>query len=432
MPLEMRPPPAAPAPQANVLSCPGCGAPLGAPRGGGQVCCPNCGRTANVRRPVPAPPRPAPVARDSAVPAFVWIGLAAVFLVVLTALGVAVFAVYRMPARRSAPAPAPAPPGAKPEPAISVAQLDQLAMNRTQPQVIAWAGRATDWHSDSRIQVKLEDSRFEWLALSWPDPNANHIEAVTFMARAPIPAGDPMLQAAGTVFGRRFGKEPSGSGYTYDSNRAHFSIRGRLLEIRASASDGCNWQRRIDALWQVARAIVIGRPVTLDADSRRDWLGTGYPIQTLASIDPRVDVDGSRAHMLKLFPGASWSARATELTFTVPLTHPWFDEAQVAWTNAKRGRLSSASLDPPSRQNTFSNQIEIRDCLAKRLGRPEDRETDHLAGEHSYFWGKHWPRACVHVHKTSVWLRLRDSSGVGSTSVAGVMGALAACGPGGQ
>src|SRR5262249_2655856 len=54
-----------------------------------------------------------------------------------------------------------------------------------------------------------------------------------------------------------------------------------------------------------------------------------YPLRALLGVSTAIDVDGSQAHMKKLFPSVSSNRHADELHFVVPLSHPWFGEAEL-------------------------------------------------------------------------------------------------------
>lgn len=421
-------------PQVNVLSCPGCGAPLDAPAITGQVRCQYCGRTVNVSRPAPGPvpsPRlpapPAPVTRTGGGGRATL--LAAVLVPALAVGGWAVVSLGVFAARIASPALRSMPPAAttaRSEAAIPVARLDQLGMDRTLDQVATWAGDARFAVEPSRLQVRLSDSRFASLSLSWPRDDPSHVERIGFMARQDVGDDDPAVQALRATFGQRLRRE--GLWYAYDSNGAHVAVLNqRLFEFNASSSDDSNWKRRVAALWEVARAVANGRPVTLDAGARRDWLGTGYPMAALASIDPTVEIDASRPHLLRLFPGISWRRSGVELEYNIPLDHSWFERATLTWRNEKGSRLSSVHFFPAGHRPAFPQQHEIRDCLAQKLGSPEDRETDHLANEHAYSWGKYSPRAYVNLSSHLLSLELRTPSGVGPFTLAGVTQTLAGC-----
>jgi hypothetical protein len=404
---------------AEVLSCPNCAAPLEAVPPSGVVQCAYCGRTVNVFQegPAPAPRGPVPSGVTTSGP----------LVAVLVSLGGAVLTVALVTGlvvtRR---ATRQAPTAARVDSSIPSRKLAELSMDRTAEQVAAWAGVKLDGPTARRVEVKLRDSAFARIACYWPAQYPTHIESIDLTARSPILPGDRVFQAADSVFGSRFGKDPSG-GYAYVSGGVSFAVRGNVLQIRASSSAHPGWHRQIATLWEVARAIVLEQPVAVSAEARREWLGIGYPLRSLLAIDPRVDVDGSRAHLLGLFPGVSGSTETSNLRFTLPLDHPWFRDVSLEWENEKGGKLRSASFRPPAQGTEFPNQREIRDCLAKRLGQPEDRETNHLAGEHSYFWGKYWPRASLNLHKSGLYLSFDGSTGMGPITLRGVAGALDAC-----
>lgn len=154
---------------------------------------------------------------------------------------------------------------------------------------------------------------------------------------------------------------------------------------------------------------------------------TQYPMRSLLGVSPTVDVDGSRAHLASLFPSVTSSQLGDELRFVVPLSHPWFSEAELHWKNEKMGKLVSVAFRPPQGKDKLENQKEISECLSKGLGKPEVRETDHLAGELSYFWGAHWPKAWLDLYSTYLWLAFEDPKGVAPITLAQVVHTLDGC-----
>jgi hypothetical protein len=154
-----------------------------------------------------------------------------------------------------------------------------------------------------------------------------------------------------------------------------------------------------------------------------------YPMRSLLGVRTAVDIDGSSAHMLELFPTISSKRRADELQYSVPLSHPWFSRAELGWKNERAGKLTSVSFKPPAGDDKFKNQKEIGDCLAKGLGKPEVREIDHLAGEQSYFWGKHFPKAWANLYSGYLWLTFQSPEGIAPVTLTTVVRTLDGCTP---
>lgn len=151
-------------------------------------------------------------------------------------------------------------------------------------------------------------------------------------------------------------------------------------------------------------------------------------MRSLLAINPMVDIDSSRAHLLGLFPTVKSVVRA-DLSYRVPLDHPWFDAVELTWKNEKGGKLASVAFRPPRGDERFKNQKEISDCLAKSLGKPLVREINHLAGELSYFWGAHFPKAWANVYSGYLWLAFLDPKGVAPVTLPQVVRSLATCAP---
>lgn len=152
-----------------------------------------------------------------------------------------------------------------------------------------------------------------------------------------------------------------------------------------------------------------------------------YPLRSLLGVNTAVDIDGSRDHILGLFPAIESRRHGDELRYVVPLEHRWFREAELGWKNESAGKLTSVALNPPEGDDKFKNQKEIGDCLAKGLGKPEVRETDHLAGEQSYFWGKSFPKAWANLYSSYLWLTFQNPKGIAPVTFENVVRTLDGC-----
>jgi DNA-directed RNA polymerase subunit RPC12/RpoP len=156
---------------------------------------------------------------------------------------------------------------------------------------------------------------------------------------------------------------------------------------------------------------------------------TRYPLPALLAVSSAVDIDGSRAHMQGLFPTVGSSRVADQLRYVVPLSHPWFGAAELSWKNERAGKLVTIAFRPPDGDAKLENQKEIGACLAKGLGKPEVREIDHLAGDVSYFWGRHFPKAWANLYSSYLWLSFRDPKGIGPITFTQVVRTLDGCAP---
>jgi hypothetical protein len=303
-------------------------------------------------------------------------------------------------------------------------RLKEVKMSQTSAQLAAWAGVKAS--SEQRLELKLKGSRFDSLVFYWRAPNTQSITEVSLHARTPIAKGDFQPKTASAVFGARFASDPHG-GTTYESNGVRFAINDRQVELRVWPEKNPNSQRQMAVLWQLALGLVLQEPVQIDPTTRRDVLGTGYPLRALTQVDPAVDVDQSESHIKALFPGVARRADASGLHYVVPLDNPWFREAGLIWKNEKGGTMVNARLDPPPFVERFANQLEIRDCLARRFGPAKDAEISHLANDHSYQWQKYWPRASVYAGSTYLWLEIENARRPLPVNLKAVVEALADC-----
>jgi hypothetical protein len=152
-----------------------------------------------------------------------------------------------------------------------------------------------------------------------------------------------------------------------------------------------------------------------------------YPMRALLGISTTVDIDGSRAHLLSLFPTIESDRVAGDLRYTVPLSHRWFGELELRWKNERAGKLATVGFRPPLGDTKLKNQKEISECLTRGLGKPEVREIDHLAGELSYFWGRSFPKAWANLYTGYLWMSFQDPRGVAPVTFAQVVRTLDGC-----
>lgn len=152
-----------------------------------------------------------------------------------------------------------------------------------------------------------------------------------------------------------------------------------------------------------------------------------YSLESLLGVNTSVSIDGSHALMHDLFPTVSAGTHGVDLSYEVPLSHPWFGEAQFIWKNEKAGQLINVGLRPPKGEQRFTNQREIGECLVKGLGKAEVRETDHLKGEFSYFWGKQFPRVWANLYSGYLWLVFETPKPVPPITLERVVRTLGAC-----
>jgi hypothetical protein len=413
-------------PVAQIVKCPNCSAPLEAPSSGGIVYCRYCNAQVSV---TPQPRVPAPQPQYPVVPRrqpasakarpTTWI------IAALMGIGIVITAAYVMVAGPGTRGVARGfGPAATAAVEIAPSRLKEVTMCQTSAQLAVWAG--VEKNSDQRLELRLEGSRFEALVFYWLAPHPRCITQVELHARAPIAEGDPEMKTAQVALGARFASDPDG-GHTFESTGVRFAVNGRQVEIRVWPDKHPSGQHAMALLWQLAQALVLQEPVQIDAAARRDVLQTGYPLRDLAKVDPAVDVDQSESHLKGLFPGVGRRVDAAGLHYVLPLDNPWFGEAGLLWKNEKGSRLVDVRLDPPPFVQRFTNQTEIRDCLARRFGPAKDAEIDHLANVHSYQWQKYWPHASVYAGATYLWLELEDARRVFPVNLKAVILALADC-----
>jgi hypothetical protein len=152
-----------------------------------------------------------------------------------------------------------------------------------------------------------------------------------------------------------------------------------------------------------------------------------YPLGALLEIGDKVGTDVSGGVMQALFPSVESRKLAGDLRYEVPLSNQWFGSAELRWKNERDGKLTSVALRPPEGHGKFKNPKEIADCAAKTLGKPLEREVDHLAGDVSYFWGRSFPKAWANLYSSYFWMTFHDPKGVPPLSFVQVLRTLDGC-----
>lgn len=233
-----------------------------------------------------------------------------------------------------------------------------------------------------RMDVSLRNCPYNAVTLAWAKNHTDHVSGFTFYRSTPAPDLAATLQRLQASLGRRLVR-----GETFSWGSAYLNVGPTVLGVGTNATidvaslDDKDWPKRIDVLWAVALN-ALGLDVSVSADDRRSWLGGGWPLSALASLDMDTDVDGARALMEKTFPGAP-SQVVGGLTYRVPIDHPWFSQVTFEWPNEKGGHVRWVRIDGPPGANALPNQAEVEKCVAATYGPGQVRSTDHLAGQYA-------------------------------------------------
>jgi hypothetical protein len=234
------------------------------------------------------------------------------------------------------------------------------------------------------MRVPLSGCPYDAVTFDWDKAETTHAKSFVFYTGTPPKNQSAIVHNLQQVLGRRLEK-----GENFNWGGVYMNVSPTVLNGGTSITfaiktplDDKHWAERVDALWDVARSAALGLKVTVTEADRRDWLGGGYPLTALASLDMTTDVDGAPAMMDKAFPGTP-SRIIAGLEYEVPIDHPWFSKASFDWPNEKGGRVGTVRIGAPPGAQYLPNQADVEKCIAATFGPGKVASEDHLAHTHA-------------------------------------------------
>ena len=318
-----------------------------------------------------APPRATPVALVA--------GVAAVLGVLVIGLSVALWrtrAASEGPRSAGDVAPKAAPAGD----ALQISSLASISLAQTPESMATATGQPPHRGVTGEIEmtVPLRGGAFTRMELSWDPADPTHVREVDLYGDAPPPHDAAIRKKLSNLFGRRLDKDGDmswgGARFSYDGEHGHLDADRTIV-----AAPNPHWKAQVDAMWNVLRGAVLELPVEISEADERAWLGRGYPLATVASIDVATDTDHADAMLRKLFPGVA--ARVViDVEHVVAIDHPWYGAATLAWKNAKGGALQELLLrPPPDTDGNFRDQEAIETCAQALIGGTPRRNPENRA-----------------------------------------------------
>ena len=132
-----------------------------------------------------------------------------------------------------------------------------------------------------------------------------------------------------------------GDAWIYGPIRIALKQNGSLegtIDPKPGSADNPQFEKQATIMMRVFDHAAFGSPLGVSADDMRDAFGGGYPVASLAEIDPQTPASGAAVHVTSIFPGASVNASHVEIA----LDHPIALFVRLDWDAAPTGKLKKA------------------------------------------------------------------------------------------
>jgi hypothetical protein len=282
---------------------------------------------------------------------------------------------------------------------VPLERITTLSMASSLGQISDITG-ADPWSDDATsLCVWYRGGAFEYVCFGWEDEHPEHIISFDFHCSEANDSAVAIKAWMDHYFGNRLAW---GDGYSFHWASSYINSDADLTYIgaRVDPDDDKDWEYRIELYWSVILAATLGQDIGVQEATRRQWLGQGYTFASLAKFDPTDNVDEAQRSVPSRFPGAYKERNGS--SWTIPIDHPWFVEAELTWDNSKGGKLERAWMTPVP-GDKFTHQKTIRNCISKEFGKSEHHEQDHLAKTYWYSWNpKGTGSIDLHDHGLSV------------------------------
>ncbi|AKT38613.1 hypothetical protein [Chondromyces crocatus] len=292
---------------------------------------------------------------------------------------------------------------------VAPEKLLALTMRETPTELARLLDAKPDAHGF--LLVPVAHDAVASVTFGWKKASPDRVETISLHMRKPEQHDAAIRKQLTEIFGRRY--EPPMFLWEYTS--MHWLPEAQVLNINVPASlpiygDNPFREEQLAALWSVAKVLAFQQRTPVDPALLRDALGTGYPLATLATLDPQTSVDQSATAMKALFKG-TYPKLHIDMDYAVALAHPLYGEAIVSWDNKRSGVLKHVRLTPPPRKQKFPDPSVLVACATTMLGPPQNvSEGNALRGDQKTYRFRVASGGSVDVFEAMVTVQLAHAS----------------------
>ncbi len=127
------------------------------------------------------------------------------------------------------------------------------------------------------------------------------------------------------------------------------------------------FEKQSSILMHVFAHAAFDAPLGVSAEDMRDFFGGGYPVASLAKIDPATPSSKAGAHVVSILPGASVNASNIEIA----VDQPALPFVRLDWEAAPDGKLGKVVLT-----ETWTGDHKAFDACMRKRSLPEGAHLD--------------------------------------------------------
>lgn len=222
--------------------------------------------------------------------------------------------------------------------ASDVAKLDV----QTTPDAMAGKLRGADKNGTRVYASFKKDAFFDQLQLDWNGSDGRNAPQWIALEATKKATADERSRLAEVLHG---GLLP-GDAWTFGPIRIALKANGSLegtVDPKPGGLKNPLFEKQSEILLRIFVHAAFGEPLDVSADDMRDAFGGGYPVASLAKIDPTTATKDAAAHVTSIFPGAS----PNDSHVALAVDHPVALFLVLEWNEAATGTLEKVVLTAP-------------------------------------------------------------------------------------
>ncbi len=234
-------------------------------------------------------------------------------------------------------------------PAVTDEAMAQLSLASSVEQLAEATG--TEPWSETELCIETVGGAFEMTCFHWAEGYPHHVQSFSFHRETPHPDEDGLAGHLRSVLAHRLVDTEDGHQFSWGRAWLRLDDGALLLSASASPSSTRDWPFQLELMWRICQAAIHDQDPEVDEITRRQWLGLGFPLTTLAAIDLGVTEDRVLDEIVASVPaavditGSDQSQPPREVLIAVD--HPWIADVRMHWYEPG-ATVTKILFSPPS------------------------------------------------------------------------------------